>query len=180
MYIPGMNLLKSRMGKRACNNLEALSITKTVISPVSSETTIPGNTVAQRVLWARMKNTLTRQNLSELSGISLTTLSKIENNHCLNHDVKVIKRLAEALHQPIWFIGCYDLLPNDSLGEQIRRMRLNNGQYIQELADELGIDPHFVSRYEKGTATPPEKVNIKIQRLIKRHSLTAYYPTKFI
>jgi len=114
------------------------------------------------------------QELSELSGISLTTLSKIENNHCLNHNVKVIKRLADALHQPIWFIGCYDLLPNDSLGDQIRRMRLHNGQYIQELANELGIDSHLVSRYENDTATPPEKVNIKIQNLINQLASTSY------
>ena len=78
--------------------------------------------------------------LSELSNISPTTLSMIENNHCRNHDVKIIKRIAEALSQPVWFIGCYDLLPNDSLGEQIRKVRLFNGQYISEFATDLGID----------------------------------------
>ena len=101
--------------------------------------------------------------LSVLSGISLTTLSKMENNRCRNHDVKVIKRLAEALDQPTWFIGCYDLFPENRLGEQIRKMRLYKGQYIQELADELGIDPHLVSRYEKGLLVPSKKLRLKFE-----------------
>jgi len=121
--------------------------------------------VAERLTWARQKKELTINELSALSGISLTTLSKMENNRCRNHDVKVIKRLAEALDQPIWFIGSYDLLPKNSLGEQIRKMRLYKGQYIQELADELGIDPHLVSRYEKGIAMPSARIRIHINFL---------------
>ncbi|MBP2664273.1 MAG: helix-turn-helix domain protein [Firmicutes bacterium] len=121
--------------------------------------------MAERLTWARQKKELTINELSALSGISLTTLSKMENNRCRNHDVKVIKRLAEALDQPIWFIGSYDLLPKNSLGEQIRKMRLYKGQYIQELADELGIDPHLVSRYEKGIAMPSARIRIHINFL---------------
>jgi len=91
----------------------------------------------------------------------------MENNRCHNHNVKVINRLAEALDQPIWFIGCYDLLPETSLGEKIRKMRLYKGQYIQELADELGVDTHLVSRYEKEIATPSERIKDKLQGLIQ-------------
>jgi len=160
------------MGKRACNN-SGLCVTKCIESTTLPEAKNPGNTVAERLAWARLKNGLTMNNLSVLSGLSLTTLSKIENNRCRNHDVKVIKRLAEALDQPIWFMGCYDLLPETSLGDRIRKMRLYKGQYIQELATELVIDEHLISRYEKGTATPPKRVDIKIQNLIKQLSSTA-------
>jgi len=77
-----------------------------------------------------------------------------------------------VLSQPIWFIGCYDLLPEDTLQACIRKVRLFRGQYVCEFASDLGLDPSTLSRYENGKSIPPEHVMGKIKIIAASNSLS--------
>lgn len=50
------------------------------------------------------------------------------------------RALAAALKQPVWFLGCYDALPEDLLGQRIRKARLYEGLTKKEFADRLGVN----------------------------------------
>lgn len=50
-----------------------------------------------------------------------------------------VRALAKALEQPIWFLGCYEVLPEDTLGQRIRKARLYHGLTKKEFADKLGL-----------------------------------------
>ena len=47
-----------------------------------------------KVLLWRTKNNLTQAELSKRSGITIPTISRIENGHCVNVDTKTIEKLA--------------------------------------------------------------------------------------
>jgi len=108
---------------------------------------------------------LTIRQLAQSSGVSEATISKIENLHSTGQDVQVIKRLSVALSQPIWFIGCYDLLPDDTHSSIMRKVRLFRGQYVCEFAADLDIDPTALSRHENCKSSPPDHVMEKIRTL---------------
>ena len=50
-----------------------------------------------------------------------------------------VRALAKALEQLIWFLGCYEVLPEDTLGQRIRKARLYHGLTKKEFADKLGL-----------------------------------------
>lgn len=51
-----------------------------------------------------------------------------------------VRALAEALKQPVWFLGCYELLPEDTLGQRIRKARLYHGLTKKEFANRFGVN----------------------------------------
>ena len=61
----------------------------------------------------------------------------------------------EFLPRIIEFLG-YDpiSLPGSSLGEKLKRYRRIRGQSIERLAEELGVDPTTLGRWERGVTMP--------------------------
>ena len=115
---------------------------------------MPGNTVGERVRWARQQANMTIRGLANLSTISEVTISKTENKPGFKHRVGTIRTLAHALGQPIWFVGCYELLNEDTFGAALKKLRLSAGLYPYEMANQLGVDPSLIIRYENEQSCP--------------------------
>ena len=62
-----------------------------------------------------------------------------------------VRALADALNQPSWFLGCYEMLLEDMLGQRIRKVRLYQGFTTREFATKSGnskISVHSLIPFE--------------------------------
>ena len=90
--------------------------------------------------------------VARASGLSAVTVSKIENGRQVPI-VVTVRALAETLKQPVWFLGCYEMLPEDTLGQRIRKARLYHGLTKKEFADRLGVNEKTVRLWEADLCT---------------------------
>lgn len=90
--------------------------------------------------------------VARAAGLSSATVSKVENGRQIPI-VVTVRALAEALKQPVWFLGCYELLPEDTLGQRIRKARLYEGLTKKEFADRLGVNEKTVRLWEADLCT---------------------------
>lgn len=134
--------MHSHTDNRVDNNL--LNITR---NAYINEGNSPGNTIADRCYWARLRTGMDIVDMARAAGLSSATVSKVENGRQIPI-VVTVRALAEALKQPVWFLGCYELLPEDTLGQRIRKARLYEGLTKKEFADRLGVNEKTVRLWE--------------------------------
>ncbi len=137
----------SHTDNRVDNNL--LNITR---NAYINEGSSPGNTIADRCHWARLKAGMNIIDVARAAGLSSVTVSKIENGRQIPI-VVTVRALASVLKQPVWFLGCYEALPEDTLGQQIRKARLYHGLTKKEFADRLGVNEKTVQLWEADLCT---------------------------
>lgn len=82
----------------------------------------PGNIIADRFHWASLRAGMDIVD-AKAAGLSSATVSKDENGRQIPI-VVTVRALAGVLEQPICFLGCYELLPEDTLRQRIRKARL--------------------------------------------------------
>lgn len=75
--------------------------------------------------------------VARAAGLSSATVSKVENGRQIPI-VVTVRALAEALKQPVWFLGCYEVLPEDSLGQRIRKSGCTTGLLRRSL--QIGLE----------------------------------------
>jgi len=117
-----------------------------------NEGNAPGNTIADRCYWARLRTGMDIVDVARAAGLSTATVSKIENVRQIPI-VVTVRALAEALKQPIWFLGCYEALPEDTLGQRIRKALLYEGLTKKEFADRLGVNEKTIRLWERDLCT---------------------------
>jgi transcriptional regulator with XRE-family HTH domain len=52
------------------------------------------------------------------------------------------------------YLGCYDKLPEHTLGQRITKARLYHGLTKEELAEKLGVDPKTLRHWEQDKQEP--------------------------
>lgn len=137
-----LNPVHSHTDNRVDNNL--LNITR---NAYINEGNSPGNTTADRCHWARLKTGMDIVDVARAAGLSSATVSKVENSRQIPI-VVTVRALAAALKQPVWFLGCYELLPENTLGQRIRKARLYHGLTKKEFAERLGVNEKTVRLWE--------------------------------
>ena len=137
----------SHTDNRAENNL--LNIIR---NAYINEGNSPGSTIADRCHWARLRAGMDIVDVARAAGLSSATVSKIENGRQIPI-VVTVRALAEAPKQPIWFLGCYESLPEDTLGQRIRKARLYEGLTKKEFADRLCVNEKTVRLWEADLCT---------------------------
>lgn len=90
--------------------------------------------------------------IAKAAGLSSATVSKVENGRQIPI-VVTVRALAKALKQPVWFLGCYEVLPEDTLGQRIRKVRLYEGLTKKEFADRLSVNEKTVRLWEADLCT---------------------------
>ena len=90
--------------------------------------------------------------VARAAGLSSATVSKVENGRQIPI-VVTVRALASVLKQPVWFLGCYETLPEDTLGQRIRKARLYKGLTKKEFADKLGVNEKTVRLWEADLCT---------------------------
>ncbi len=151
---------QSHTDKRVDNNLGA-NIVKCVSLTSNPE---PGNTPAERLFYARTIAGLSIASLAKLASLSTVSISKIENGG--NFKVTTIKSLASALSQPIWFLGCYEQLPESTFGERILKARLYHGMTIEEFAAASGFNSRTIRKWEHGIVYPSKDSIAKLDSFL--------------
>ncbi|HEX6922350.1 MAG TPA: hypothetical protein VF149_00885, partial [Bacillales bacterium] len=48
---------------------------------------------------------------------------------------KTIKKLAKVLSKPIWYLGCYDILPEKTIGQKFKKARLHHALTLSDAAN---------------------------------------------
>lgn len=155
-----------RRDKRADNTLE-LCVSKGNIIPSYIIEDTSSNTPGDRLKLSRFKNRMSIIDLATVSGLSVPTISCVENNRgkFLPSNVKL---LSSILKVPIWYLGCYDLLPEETIGQKIRKSRLYYGQTIEEYSHDIKINPRTLRDWENDIQIPLPK---NLAKLAERLSI---------
>lgn len=142
---------------RADNNSNDTIIKSTQLSKFAN---LPGqgNTPGERIRWARYKKGLDIVDVARMANLSEGNLSRIENSRGGGICVTTIKNLSTLLEQPIWFLGCYENLPEKTIGQRIRKARLYHGMTNKEFAESIGVNEKTVRLWESDLTKPSKRI----------------------
>jgi transcriptional regulator with XRE-family HTH domain len=125
-------------------------------------------TPAGRIRQARQKKNLTIKRLAEITGLSPECISAIENGK-RSLTIVTIKKLADALDVPVWYLGCFENLPDDTLSQRIKKARLYHGMSQVQFARYLGVSERIIYDWETSRYQPGKKYLIVLEKyLIKK------------
>lgn len=130
-------------------------------SPPSHSPESPG----ARIRCIRMEQNLTIEDLAAAIGLSVTDLGYIERGRVLP-SLSTLRKLAATLGSPIAYLGCFEKMPEETLGQRIEKARHYMGYTKAEFAAHLGVNVKTVYNWERSRTVPPGEHMGKIQSLI--------------
>jgi transcriptional regulator with XRE-family HTH domain len=151
--------LDNRTDKRVDNNLG--SITSKQSYPLLPKSC--GDTTGDRLFYIRSNKNMTLAELSAVTGIHYSTISKVERN-MKKARFETLKELATVLEVPLWWLGCFEKLPESTLAEKLYKARMYHGMAQNQAADALQCDRKSVHNWEKEICHPVS--NAKLDEFI--------------
>ncbi|WP_083832685.1 helix-turn-helix domain-containing protein [Paenibacillus lactis] len=110
-------------------------------------------TPGQRIRTARIEANLSIRELAALSGLTPEAISKMENG-VHPPSLKSLKKISACLNRPIHYLGCFEALPESTLGDRLKKARLFYGHTKEEAAQKLGVDAKSVMNWEANKVNP--------------------------
>jgi len=95
---------------------------------------------------------MTIKQVADKTELREATVSHAENGKSI--EIATIKKLSIILEQPIWWLGCFENLPSETLAQRIRKCRLYHGFTKRQFADKLGINEKTVRLWEDQISEP--------------------------
>nr|WP_078060614.1 helix-turn-helix transcriptional regulator [Desulfotomaculum copahuensis] len=124
-----------------------------------------GDSPGARLRQARVAKNMTIRDLSTATGLSVTAIGNLEADK-FNAALPNLRLLAKALGVPIAYLGCFEKLPENTLGQRITKARLYHGLTKEEMALAIGVDPKTLRNWEQGKHVPlPRYFNVLNQYL---------------
>ncbi|WP_445667260.1 helix-turn-helix domain-containing protein [Paenibacillus sp. FSL K6-1230] len=124
------------------------------------------NTSGARIRYHRILRSLTIVELAAKAGISVVALSRIERN--VNPaKIHTLQTLSKILGQPVSYLGCYDGMLENTLGEKIKKARHYHGLTKRELSARIKVDAKTIHNWELGKTKPSTKYLDKVQTVIE-------------
>jgi site-specific DNA recombinase len=146
----------SRTPVRAINNLE-IYIERRTSAPHQREVTgEPDETPGARLRHTRMLRNYSISYLGSIAGLSEQSIIVTELRNNIPNP-QTLRKLANALKVPICYLGCFEILPEDTLANKIRKARLYMGYTKQEFAELIGSDAKSVRYWERGSRIPSDR-----------------------
>lgn len=68
-----------------------------------------------------------------------------------------LRKLSKALGVSIAFLGCFEDLPEETLGQRIKKARLYHGYTKKEFGKLMGVSSRMIWGWEKDEYLPSEK-----------------------
>ncbi|UZQ84327.1 helix-turn-helix domain-containing protein [Thermoanaerobacter sp. RKWS2] len=102
---------------------------------------------------ARQARDMTIKDLAEASGMSETAIGNLENNKKTPR-IESLRRLSKVLNVPIFYLGCFEQLPENTLGQRIMKARLFHGFTSQEFAKILNVNHKTLRSWEQDKSRP--------------------------
>ncbi|MBW2672113.1 MAG: transcriptional regulator [Deltaproteobacteria bacterium] len=112
-----------------------------------------GDSPGARLRQARVAKNMTIRDLSAATGLSVTALSRLEADK-FNAALPNLRTLAKALGVSIAYLGCFEKLPENTLGQRITKARLYHGLTKKEMAQAIGVDPKTLRSWEQDKHQP--------------------------
>ncbi|KYH31338.1 transcriptional repressor DicA [Moorella mulderi DSM 14980] len=115
-----------------------------------------GDTPGARLRRARLAKNMTIHDLAVATGLSVKTIGNLEANRTralLPH----LRVLAQVLNVPLYYIGCFENLPEKTLGQRIRKARVFHGLTKEELAQSIGVNPKTLQSWEQDKRKPLQR-----------------------
>lgn len=123
------------------------------------------DTPGLRIRAARNEVNLTIRELAALSGLTPETISMMENG-VHTPSLKSLRKLSAYLSQPIYYLGCFETLPETTFGERLKKARLYHGLTKEEIALQLGVDSKTIKNWELNRNTPNTKHTKNIKSFV--------------
>jgi len=147
------NRKKIRIDKRADNNLE-LFITRRTSFPVwLLGHQWSGNSPGARLRQARVTNNMTIRDLCAVTGLSDVTIKNLESDK-FNASLPNLRKFAKVLKVSIEYLGCFEILPENTLAQRVTKARLFHGLTKEEFAQIIGVDVKTLRNWEQGKHVP--------------------------
>ncbi|MFC7442960.1 helix-turn-helix domain-containing protein [Laceyella putida] len=105
---------------------------------------------------ARISQNMTIRELAKAAGLSDVAISDIENNKS-KPTITTLRRISKVLNQPISHLGCFESLPEVTLGQKIKKARLYHGLTKEEFAKLLSVDTKSLRNWERDICRPLDK-----------------------
>ncbi|MBO2945771.1 helix-turn-helix transcriptional regulator [Paenibacillus sp. F411] len=114
------------------------------------------NTPGSKIKAARIEANLSIRELAALSGLTPEAISMMENG-VHPPSLKSLIKISACLNRPIYYLGCFEALPEKTLGERIKKARLYKGYTKEKLAMNLNVDPKSILNWETNKVRPSSK-----------------------
>jgi transcriptional regulator with XRE-family HTH domain len=109
---------------------------------------------------------MTIEDLAKAIGIAPENMGKIERG-VHNVSLQSLRKLAMVLQVPVLYLGCFEDMPEETIGQRIKKARYTLGMTKKELSFILGVNPKTVHNWERGTTSPSHEQTNKIMALLK-------------
>jgi len=94
--------------------------------------------------------------LAAMTGLSVVSLRLAEQNKTTVTPPN-LRVLAESLGVSVAYLGCFENLPEDTLGQRITKARLYHGYTKRAFGDLFGLSARMIHGWEKDEFLPIEK-----------------------
>lgn len=148
---------------KAEDNTLGISLKKeTPYSPfIDTKDDSPGG----RLRAARTAKQMYLIDVAAATGLCTRTIGLAEANK-LKVSPPSLRRLSKVLGVSVAFLGCFEKLPESTLGERIIKARLYYGYTKREFAALLGISERTLYEWEYDRKIPPEEQRVIIERYL--------------
>ena len=136
---------KIRKGKRGINNFDQ----KGVSSNIYSEE----DTSGCRVYNSRIKKNLSINQLANLSGVCTISITNVELNR-RPLTLKALSKISIVLDEPISYLGAFESMPCDTIGQKLKKARYYQGHTQKEAAAIIGVNNDTIVQWEYGYSEP--------------------------
>lgn len=103
--------------------------------------------------------------LAQASGVSVTSIGYIERN-VTSASLPTIRKLSQLLGEPIQFLGCFETMPEETLGQRITKARMYHGLLVKEAAALLSVDVKTINNWEADKKTPSPKKKTIVEKFL--------------
>ncbi|MCE5284539.1 MAG: transcriptional regulator [Pelosinus sp.] len=117
--------------------------------------------MAERVYYARCLLGYSIRTVAKKANVSEVTVSKIE--HGKPAEITTLKKLSIVLKQPVYILGCFENLPEDTLPQQIRKARLWHGLTKRDFWALIGVNQKTIRLWESNSSKISEESFAKLR-----------------
>lgn len=103
--------------------------------------------------------------LAAATGLSVRSLRLAEQNKS-SVSPSNLRKLSEALGVSIAYLGCFESLPEHTLGQQIKKARLYHGYNKREFAKKIGVSARMIWLWEKDEYRPSQKYMERLDKFL--------------
>jgi transcriptional regulator with XRE-family HTH domain len=128
--------------------------------------------VAQLIYDLRKDAGLTQQQLAEMIGTTQSVISRLEDSDYDGHSLTMLERIAKVLNSQIRIhaveVNSKATLIRHAFQILVRALRKKHGLNVEQLAQELEIEPAYVIELEQNSShLPPPMILYKLSRYFK-------------